>query len=207
MSGLPDAEEVVGASAGDVTLLLDHLRGGDRRAFDRLFPLVYRELRQMAARRLGGRRATPTLAPTALVHEAYLKMVGQQGVPWQNRAHFFAVAARAMRQILIDYARHKQAAKRGGDKQPLTLTQNVLGPDLPLAELLALDQALDRLEALDARLRQVVELRFFGGLQENEVAEVLGVTTRTVQRDWTRARAWLYRELYTAEPEAGGSEG
>lgn len=213
MSGLKVSGEVPGevagatseqAATGEVTLLLDHLRGGDRQAFDRLFPLVYRELRRIAARRLGGRRATPTLAPTALVHEAYLKMVDQRGVPWQNRAHFFAVAARAMRQILIDQARRRQAAKRGGEHEPITLTQNVLGPDLPLADLLALDQALDRLETLDARLRQVVELRFFGGLQENEVAEVLGITTRTVQRDWTRARAWLYRELYDSKSEGGG---
>jgi len=192
-------------SPDEVTLLLDHVRDGDRGAFDRLFPLVYGELRKIAARRLGagggGGRGDHTLAPTALVHEAYLKMLGQQGVPWQSRAHFLAIAARAMRQILIDHARRKQAAKRGGDLRPTTLTGSALGLEMPLEELLALDQALERLNALDARLRKMVELRFFGGLQEKEVAEVLGVTPRTVQRDWVRARAWLYKELY------GGAEG
>lgn len=203
---------------GEVTRLLDHLRGGDRQAFDRLFPLVYKELRKIAARRLGGGRGDHTLAPTALVHEAYLKMLGQQGVAWQSRAHFFAIAARAMRQILIDHARRKHAVKRGGDLDPTTLTSNLLGIEMPLEELLALDQALDRLDSLDSRLRRMVELRFFAGLQEKEVAEVLGITTRTVQRDWVRARAWLYKELYgesagdagvssDGDPGGGGARG
>lgn len=186
---------------GEVTRLLDEVREGDRGAFDRLFPLVYQELRKIAAGRLAGARRDHTLAPTAVVHEAYLKMVAQKGVPWQSRAHFFAIAARAMRQILIDHARRKQAVKRGGDLQPTTLGDEPLGLEIPVDELLALDEALDRLAALDPRLRRVVELRFFGGLQEKEVAEVLGVTTRTVQRDWTKARAWLYKELYPGEGE------
>jgi len=189
---------------GEVTRLLDDVREGDRGAFDRLFPLVYQELRKIAAGRLAGARRDHTLAPTAVVHEAYLKMVDQKGVPWQSRAHFFAIAARAMRQILIDHARRKQAVKRGGHLHPITLGEEPLGLEIPVDELLALDEALDRLEALDPRLRRVVELRFFGGLQEKEVAEVLGVTTRTVQRDWTRARAWLYKELY---PGAGKDRG
>jgi len=181
---------------GEVTRLLDDVREGDRGAFDRLFPLVYRKLRKIAARRLAGARRDHTLAPTAVVHEAYLKLVDQQDVPWQSRAHFFAIAARAMRQILIDHARRKQAVKRGGDLHATTLTQKPLGFELPVDELLALDEALERLEELEPRLRRVVELRFFGGLQEKEVAEVLAVTTRTVQRDWAKARAWLYKELY-----------
>lgn len=190
---------------GEVTRLLDDVREGDREAFDRLFPLVYRELRRIAAGRLAGARRDHTLAPTAVVHEAYLKMVDQKGVPWQSRAHFFAIAARAMRQILIDHARRKQAIKRGGDLHPTTLTRKPLGLEIPIDEMLALDEALDRLEELDPRLRQVVEMRFFGGLEEKEVAEVLGLTTRTIQRDWTKARAWLYKELYgdgSADPEA-----
>lgn len=190
---------------GEVTRLLGEVREGDRGAFDRLFPLVYQELRKIAAGRLAGARRDHTLAPTAVVHEAYLKMVDQRGVPWQSRAHFFAIAARAMRQILIDHARRKQAVKRGGDLHLTTLGDEPLGLEIPVEELLALDEALDRLEALDPRLRRVVELRFFGGLQEKEVAEVLGVTTRTVQRDWTKARAWLYKELYPGEEKGSTS--
>ena len=186
---------------GEVTRLLDDVREGDRGAFDRLFPLVYGELRKVAARRLAGARRDHTLAPTAVVHEAYLKMVDQEGVPWQSRAHFFAIAARAMRQILIDHARRRQAIKRGGDLHPTTLGEKPLGLEIPIEEMLALDEALDRLEELDPRLRRVVEMRFFGGLQEKEVAEVLGVTTRTIQRDWTKARAWLYKELYPGDAE------
>lgn len=191
------------SSAGEVTRLLEGLRGGERSAFDRLFPLVYAELRKIAGRRLGGVRQGHTLAPTALVHEAFLKMIDQRGVAWQSRAHFFAVAARAMRQILVDHARRRAAAKRGGDFEITSLDDESPSVWLPIEEVLALDEALERLETLDPRLRTVVELRFFGGLEEREVAEVLGVVTRTVQRDWVRARAWLYKELYGGQAKEG----
>lgn len=182
---------------GDVTVLLNEAVEGDRGAFDRLQPLVYDELRRIARRQLRRGRGG-TLHTTALVHELYLKMVDQDQVEWQGRAHFFGIAARAMRQILIDHARRRQAEKRGGDWNRTTLTNKHLGFGVALDELLALDAALDRLDGLDPRLRQVVELRFFGGMTEEEVAEVLEVSPRTIQRDWAKARAWLYKELYPA---------
>lgn len=187
------------ADIGEVTRLLHDLRQGDRDAEDRLFGLVYEELRSMARRRLRGERAGHTLDPTALVHEAFLKLGGRDGrLPddLQNRAHFLALAGRAMRQVLVDHARRKSSQKRGGDWQRETLTSEVMGADVSLDEFLALDAALTELEGVDARLRQVVEYRFFAGLGEDEIAALLGVTTRTVQRDWVKARAWLHKELY-----------
>lgn len=185
----PDA-----ATPGEVTQLLQRVRGGEPEAFNRLFPMVYGELRQAAARLLRNERPGHTLHPTDLVHEAYLKLAGRVEADWQNRAHFFGIAARAMRQILVDHARRRNAAKRGGgDPQVLDLPT---GFGLPFDELLALDDALDRLDRESSRLRQVVEYRFFGGLTEEEVATLLGVTTRTAQRDWVKARAWLHKELY-----------
>jgi RNA polymerase sigma factor (TIGR02999 family) len=175
---------------------LDRARAGEADALERLFPLVYDELRRTASRLLRGERPGHTLQPTALVHEAYLKLVGAPAPDWQNRAHFMGVAARAMRQLLIDHARRRQAAKRGGGAVPVRITNENLGIDVPLDELLALNDALDRLGTQHDRLRRVVELRFFAGLTEDEVAEALGVTARTAQRDWAKARAWLYKELY-----------
>lgn len=183
----------------EVTQLLKAARDGDTGALDRLLPIVYQELRHLARRQLRAERAGHTLQTTGLVHEAYLKLVDQRGVEWQGRAHFLGVAARAMRQVLIDYARRRGAVKRGGGWTRTTLDNERLPVEFPVEELLALNDALDRLNDIDRRLRQVVECRFFCGMTEEEIAEVLDVTPRTVQRDWVKARAWLYKELY---PEA-----
>jgi RNA polymerase sigma factor (TIGR02999 family) len=183
---------------GEVTVLLGQLRTGDREAFDRVFPLVYAELRRIADRQLRGERSNHTLQPTALVNEAYVKLAGGAGMDYQDRVHFVAIAARAMRQILVDHARRRDAAKRGGGKANTTLDGKEIGfgdSDSDV-ELLALDAALDDLDEFDSRIRKVVEYRFFGGLTDSEIAEVLGITTRTVQRDWVKGRAWLYKELY-----------
>jgi len=181
---------------GQVTQLLAALRDGDSSALDRLFPLVYEELRRAARAQLAREKPGHTLQPTALVHEAFLKLVGRSAGDIQDRTHFVALAARAMRQILVDHARRRRAAKRGAGEAPLTLTNSDVGFELPIDELISLDDALDKLAALNPRLRQVAELRFFGGLSEEEIAKHLDVTTRTVQRDWAKARAFLYTELY-----------
>lgn len=165
--------------------------------FDRLFPRVYDELRRIASRQLRRENEGHTLVATALVNEVYLKLVDHARVDWQDRAHFFAVAARAMRQVLVDHARKKGAEKRGGELHRTTLGDLGGEPELSRDELLALDEALRRLEELNERLCRVVELRFFAGLTEAEVAAALGTPKRTIQRDWTRARAWLYKELYS----------
>jgi RNA polymerase sigma factor (TIGR02999 family) len=189
------------SQAGEVTRLLRVARDGDANALEQVYELVYVELRRIAAARLRAERDGHTLQPTALVNEAYMKLAASPGAGIQDRSHFLSVAARAMRQVLVDHARRRDAAKRGAGVAPATLTgRRLASPDqsrLESDELLALDAALDRLDAMDSRLRQVVELRFFGGLTDTEVGEVLGVTRRTVQRDWTRARAWLYGELYS----------
>jgi RNA polymerase sigma factor (TIGR02999 family) len=181
-------------TTGEVTRLLSQLRGGDHDALDRLFPLVYQELRRAAERALRREAGGHTLQPTALVHEAYLKLAGGP-LESANRAHFLGIVARAMRQVLVDHARRRRAAKRGGGEAAMSLSEAdgawTVRPD----ELVGLDEALDRLGARNDRLRRVVELRFFGGLTEDETAVALGVTTRTVQRDWAKARAWLHKEL------------
>ncbi len=179
-----------------VTQLLMAARAGDRGALDRLLPAVYGELRKLARSQLRRERQDHTLLATGLVHEAYLKLVDQAQVEWQGRAHFFGVAARAMRQVLVDHARKRGTEKRGGDRVRTTLGDKGLGKELSFEELVALDDALTRLGELDERLPRVVELRFFAGLKEQEIAEVLDTSERTVQRDWARARAWLYKELY-----------
>ena len=177
---------------GDVTRLLAELRAGDRTALDRLFPVVYRELHGRAQRHLAGHRAGDTLNTTALVHEVYLKLTDSAGQSYNDRIHFFAVASRAMRQILVDHARRKSAEKRGGGLREVSLDPAELGsPDRP-EELLALDEALSELARLDERLARTVELRFFGGLSVEETADVLGTSPRTVKRDWRKARAFLF---------------
>jgi RNA polymerase sigma factor (TIGR02999 family) len=183
-------------SPGDVTELIVQARKGDDRALKRLLPTVYDELRRMARQHLRRERSDHTLDGTALVHEAYLRLVGSPSPDWQDRAHFFGIAARCMRQVLVDHARARGAAKRGGAWERTSLTNKGLGVALPLTELIALDEALERLGELDPRLLKVVEYRFFGGLEEREIAELLGVTRRTVQRDWVAARTWLYKELF-----------
>lgn len=184
---------------GDVTQLLEMVREGDSRALDRLVPLVYEELRSLAKRELYREQQGHTLHATALVHEAYLKLAGS-GMPASDRAHFLAIAARAMRQVLVDHARRRKAVKRGGDMVRTTLTDGGAPVEFRPDELIALDQAL---EHLDPRQRQVVEFRFFAGMEEKEIADVLGVSDRTVRREWVKARAWLYRAMYPDGPSDG----
>lgn len=184
----------------DITEALVALRERDPDAMDRLVPLVYHQLRQIARRQLGAEPTGHTLSPTALVHEAWLRLADQTRTQWQDRAHFFAIAAQAMRRILIDYARRHRAARRGGSPDGARPTRVPLDEvELPVAEraeaLLALDEALDRLEQVDPRLAKVVECRFFAGLTEGETAAALAVSKRTVAREWTVAKGWLYQEL------------
>jgi RNA polymerase sigma-70 factor (ECF subfamily) len=177
-----------------VTQLLIAWGGGDRAAFDALAPLVYDELRRLARRYMGGERAGHTLQATALVNEAYLKLIDINRVQWQNRAHFFAISARVMRRILVDFARSKQYQKRGGGDRAVSLDGALL-VSAPGQNLVAVDDALQALAAVDARKSQVVEMRFFGGLTVEETAEALHVSPDTVTRDWHLAKAWLKREL------------
>lgn len=193
---------------GHVTRLLARAREGDADALDDLFPLVYETLKRISRRQLG--RGTPpsTLSTTELVHETYMKLVPGTEVDWEDRHHFYSVAARAMRQVLVDRARRRMADKRGGNRKRVTLTDRHLTFRMRLPELLGLDEALNRLEDRSERLVRVVELRFFGGLTAREVAEVLDVSSRTVERDWTKARLFLHRELYpnAGNPAANGSD-
>jgi RNA polymerase sigma-70 factor (ECF subfamily) len=178
----------------DVTQILQEWNAsGDASA--RLMPLVYDELRRLAQNYLRRERPDHTLQPTALVHEAYLRLADQSRVEWQNRAHFFGVAAEMMRRILVDHARMHASEKRGGRGRRLSLDEASFLPEERAADLLALDEALKQLAITDARKSRVVELRFFGGLSVKETAEVLGVHTATVERDWVVAKAWLYREV------------
>jgi len=179
----------------EVSQLLRAWSNGDQNAFDQLVPLVYEELRQMAKRYMERQNPGHTLQTTAIIHEAYLRLVEQKQIQWQNRAHFFAVAARVMRHILVDYARARHAAKRGGEAKLVPLDEAALASSQLAAELVALDDALESLAAVDRRKCQVVELRYFGGLSVQEAAEVLKVSPETVARDWRLARTWLLREL------------
>lgn len=178
---------------GDVTRMLELARSGDRAADDQLLPLIYEELRVIALSRLKGDKAH-TLQPTALVHEAYLKLM-DRSAPWESRAHFYCVAAKAMRQVLIDHARAKHAQKRGGERGREPLHEALAWFEEHHIDLVALNDALDRLEALDPSKRRLVELRFFAGLTVERVSDVLGVSRATVEREWALARAWLFREL------------
>ncbi len=166
------------------------------RDVDALLPLVYDELRRIAHRQLRAERTDHTLSTTALVHEAYVKLADQTRAQWNDRAHFFAVAAVAMRRILVDYARKRQAEKRGGGVRPVTLDDAAALIEDRADALLAVDEALTRLAGIDERLSRVVECRFFGGLTEEETATALRVTARTVRRDWVKAKGWLYQELH-----------
>ena len=182
----------------DVTQILSAIEQGDPSAAEQLLPLIYDELRKLARWYLSQERPGHTLQPTALVNEAYIKLVDQSRVDWQGRTHFFAVGARVMRNLLIDHARARGRAKRGGDWHKVTLAEGVApfdARDLAPERLLAINEALERLAELDERQARVVELRFFGGLTVPEVAQVLDVSPRTVEGDWTHARAWLKREL------------
>jgi RNA polymerase sigma factor (TIGR02999 family) len=193
---MPDIDQTTG--------LLLELRRGNREAADRLLPLVYDELRVLAARYMHAERRDHTLQPTALVHEAYLRLVNERQVDWTGRSHFFAIAARCIRQILINHANAHRAAKRGGGSPHVPLPDDAGGPPgpdhWPEVDLLQLEQALIELDAMDERQARVVELRFFGGLNVEEAAQVLGVSPRTVKGDWRFARAWLRRRLDEEQP-------
>jgi RNA polymerase sigma-70 factor (ECF subfamily) len=183
-------------SPPDITQMLIDWSNGDHEALDRLVPVVYTELRRQAARHLRRERAGHTLQTTDLIHEAYLRLVDQKNVRWQNRAHFFAVAAQSMRRILVDHARRRHRAKRGGSGIVLPLDEGlVMAAEKSDSDVLALDQALTRLAAIDVRQSQIVELRFFGGLSIEETAAVLGVSPTTVKDDSNIAKAWLRREM------------
>jgi RNA polymerase sigma-70 factor, ECF subfamily len=180
---------------GEVTRLLCDLRSGRKDVEAPLFSLVYDELRRIAASYLRRERRDHTLQPTALVHEAYLRLVDQSAQNWQNRVHFLGIGAHLMRQILVDHARKRHAAKRGGSAQPITLDDLATPGAMEPEDLLALDEALSRLEERDSRQSQIVEMRFFGGLTEEEIGRHFGVSPRTIKRDWSVARAWLYAEI------------
>lgn len=184
-----------------VPRLLTGIQSGDRVSAERLLPIVYDQLRDIAARQMRGEAENITLQPTALVHEAYLKLVDQSRVDWKGRTHFVAVAAQAMRRILVDHARHRQALKRGGAFQRISLDERLAAEWQSDQDLLSLECALEKLSQLDQRQAQIVELRFFGGLQIDEVAEALGISKRSVEREWTMIRAWLRRELSEGRSE------
>lgn len=179
----------------EITQLLAEWSNGNQTALDKLYPLVYEELRRLAHRYMRRERKDHTLQTTALINEAYLRLIDQKNVHWENRAHFFSISAQIMRRILIDYARRYQYAKRGGGAKKISLDDGAFVAKERAAELLMLDEALLSLAERDPRRSQVVELRFFGGLSNEEIASVLKVSPNTVTRDWNLARAWLYREL------------
>jgi len=182
-------------SSHNITHLLKEWSDGDERALDRLTPLVYSELRQQAARYLRRERRNHSLQTTALINEAYLRLIDARNVHWQNRAHFFAIAAKLMRRILVDYARRRDAEKRGPSQIRLTLSDVVAVVNETDVDVLAIDEALDRLAVIDPQQARIVELRFFSGLSVEETAAALGISPKTVKRDWSVARAWLRREI------------
>ena len=182
-------------SPQEVTQLLNDWTNGSQAARDELMPLVYEELRRLAHRHMGRERPGHTLQTSGLVNEAFLRLVDQTNVHWKNRAHFFAIAAQIMRRILVDYARSRRYAKRGGGARQVSLNEALIVSEGRSAEVVALDDALKGLAAIDQRKSQIVELRFFGGLSIEETAEVLGVSPGTVMRDWTLAKAWLRKEM------------
>ena len=186
MNGLTDHE---------VTEILRDWCEGDRSAAERLFPIVYKELKRQAQLFLNRERKDHTLQPTALVHEAYLRLIDQEVLNASNRSHFFGIAARLMRRILVDHARQRNAEKRGGAAQRLSLDEIDVEPEDAAGDVIALHEALEQLEALDERKAKVVEMRYFGGMREKEISEILGVNEKTVRRDWQFAKLWLYREL------------
>jgi RNA polymerase sigma factor (TIGR02999 family) len=185
---------------GEFTRLLAQVRDGDQHAFDRLLAMGYDTLKEIAHRQLSLHRRDSALSTTELVHEAYFKLAGRGGQSWQDRVAFCGIAANAMRQVLVDQARQRNAAKRGGGADPITLTAGLGSAAPSVVDVLELDQALDRLGERNERLRRVVEYLFFGGMTQEEVAAALGVSTRTVERDWLKARLFLHRELH-----AGGT--
>jgi len=182
-------------SRDEITLLLHEWSNGNRAALDKLVPVVYRELRRLARHYMNNERPDHTLQTTALVSEAYLRIVDCQKMQWQNRAHFMAVAAQAMRRILVDHARSHQYAKRGGGAPKVSLDDAPIPGTEPAPDILALDEAMQELESKDPRKCRIVEFKFFGGLSTEETAEVLAISTATVEREWRAAKAWLYRAM------------
>lgn len=193
-----------GEAQHEVTQILHDWSGGDAQAPERLMPLVYDELRRLARSFLFREREGHTLQPTALVHEAYVRLVDQTRVNWQNRAHFYGIASSMMRRVLIDHARGHATEKRGGGTIRLSIDDVQVPLEERAASFVALDEALERLAQFDERKCKIVEMRFFGGLSDEEIAEVLGVSTRTVLRDWKTVRLWLYRELSQEPPAVAG---
>ena len=187
------------SSPQNITQMLVEWGNGDKEALDRLIPIVYEELRRQAARFLRRERPGHTLQTTALIHEAYLKLIDQKHMHWQNRAQFFGIAAQLMRRILVDHARGKQAGKRGGDDVKLQLDEALIVGQSKDVNLVALDEALNRLAQLDEQQGRIVELRYFSGLSIEETAEALGISPATVKRDWALAKAWLRREIMSSE--------
>jgi RNA polymerase sigma-70 factor (ECF subfamily) len=191
----PEGAGMAAPSRSQITQWLVSCKGGDPEALERLLPLVYDELHRQAMGFFSRERAGHTLQPTALVNEVYLRLVDQHEVNWQNRAQFFAIAAQMMRRILVSHARGRRAAKRGGDERRITLADGVAIAPSRDVNLLAVDEALTRLEAIDPEKSRMVELRFFSGLSVEETAEVMGVSPRTIDRKWQTAKAWLHREI------------
>jgi len=190
---MPDA-------SGDVTALLGQLRAGNQEVAGQLVPLIYDELRRIASAQMRRERAGHTLQATAVVHEAYLRLAGEQDIQWQSRAHFFAIAARAMRQVLLDYARQRHAGKRGGEgAQKVEIDVDLLAGANRIEDIVAIDEVVTRLSELDQQQGRIVELRFFGGLSVEETAEAMGISDSTVKREWRLAKAWLHRELAVAQ--------
>ena len=195
MDGTKDDRDPAG-----ITALLQQIRQGDVAGESELIPLIYKQLRAIARNQMGRERPDHSLQPTILVHEAFMQLVGNSQIDWSNRSHFFALASRVMRRILVDHARAAHAQKRPGARQKVELESALVFVEAQHADFLALDEALDRLAAWDPRQCQVVEMHFFGGLSFAEIAEVLSISDRTANRDWAMARAWLYRELSKAAP-------
>jgi RNA polymerase sigma factor (TIGR02999 family) len=180
---------------GHITQLLNDAQKGDKSAFDALYPHVYAELKNIAKRHLAGEKSGHTLQKTALVHELYIKLLGNMDIELENRAHFFSIASRCMQQILVDYARKKAALKRGGIHRSVTLDEERLNLEEHAEEIIEINNLINKLSAIDSRRSQVVVMRFFGGMSIPEISEALKVTTRTVDRDWAKAKLWLYNEL------------
>ncbi|MEW6743703.1 MAG: ECF-type sigma factor [Planctomycetota bacterium] len=200
---------MAGEAERDATQILHSLTRGDTSALSRLMPLVYDELHALAAQCLAKARPDQTLQPTALVHEAYLRLIDQSRVRWESAAHFLAVAAQAMQRVLVDHLRNRHARKRGGDWRKITLAEDVALSRERDVDVLALDEALTELAALDERQSQIVVFRFFGGMRMEEVAQVLGISKRTVEEDWRMARAWLHWKLTRGQTteDGGGAAG
>jgi RNA polymerase sigma-70 factor, ECF subfamily len=188
-------EALLTTAPGEVTQILHEFRQGNQDARDRLVPLVYRELRRIAKAHMRRECAIHSLQPTALVHEAYLRLIDIRRIEWQDRAHFFAVASTLMRRILVEHSRANRAHKRGGGEDTLWLDETVVAAPHRRPEILALDDVLNQLAVLDERKAKTVEMRFFAGMTEDEIADVLGISVRTVKREWRMAKAWLFKEL------------